>query len=163
MKRLIKTIMYAAMSVVATAVFTGCPPNCDLQPPLVNVDHETAVKASAAVNAVSTAISGASGSIDISRTVKDTYATVNQDDIAFIILIKAADCESRRKNFAAAQQLRDMAGAELARRHPGVATAHGMAKKKTPPNALTPVEEKVFAKSPIKEQIRASVSALKLQ
>jgi hypothetical protein len=130
---------------------------CDLQPPLTGTDHETQIKANAAADAISTAIAKGSIGVDISKTVKDTYTAVGKDDVAFIILIKAADCESRRGHVQAAADLRRLAGIELANRH------HVTPEPPPAPNELAKTEEKILRRSPIKSEIEASVNSLELK
>jgi hypothetical protein len=148
MKTIIETIFYA---VTATLV-SSCA--CKIEPPpsVMGTSREGAAK----VAADSLGSSVAKGEISGNYTgvVNRTYVTVAQDDVAFYLLLQAYNCESRRGHKEAANALLQTAREELARRHnatPVTVAAH--------PTTLTPTEEKVLSRSPLKEEISNKIAA----
>jgi len=136
-------------------VFWGCK-TCTIEPPPTGVQTDKEAGAKAAASALTTAISQGSIEGNYRNIVNTTYATVGQDDVALFMLLKASECESDKGHVAQANQLLDMARIQLAKRHDasGAAVAEN-------PTTLTPVEKKVLKTSPLKEDVKKTLEAIK--
>lgn len=151
-----KKLIQAGACVSMMVFLAGCAQQCKVEPPQTAVSGDKQIKAEAAANALTTAISGASAGVDYHNVVNKTYVTVGQDDVAFYLLMQAYNCESARGNAAGAAEILRLAREELARRHDvPPPPAHVAARSRK----LTKTEEKVLRKSPLKEKISSTLAA----
>lgn len=143
----------STLCILLAALCAGCQ-TCKVEPPpsVVGTDKEIAAKAAA--SALGSGVSGAEVSLNYKNIVNSTYVTVGQDDVAFYLLLQAANCESSRGHLAQADALIKAARQELARRHKAPA-----AMVSSHPDSLTPTEKQVLAKSPLKEEIKTTIAA----
>ena len=151
-----KTTIQLFLYLVIAGVLASCQ-TCKIEPPPTGVDKDKQAGAKAAADALSTAISKGSIEANYHNVVKTTYVTVNQDDVAFYLLLQAYNCESaRRGHVAQADALMKMAREELARRHQ--ASTGAIAEN---PTTLTPTEKRVLKESPLKQEIVETIKAPK--
>ena len=141
------------LCLVVAALLSACQ-TCKVNPPPSVVGTNKEIAAKAAASALATSVTGVEIGGNYKNIVNETYVTVGQDDVAFYLLLQAANCESSRGHLAQADALIMAAREELARRHraPVVAVASN-------PDTLTPTEKKVLAKSPLKEEIKSTIAA----
>lgn len=149
-----KSVTRLLLSGMTTALLSACA--CQIQPPpsVIGTDREAATKVAA--GELGTSITKGEVSANYKGVVNRTYVTVSQDDVAFYLLLQAYNCESRRGNTEAAKALLQTARQELARRHkskPAAVTSH--------PTTLTPTEDRVLKKSPLKKKISETLAAPK--
>jgi hypothetical protein len=145
----------STLCILLAALFAGCNgKTCKVEPPPSVVGTKKEIAAKAAASALGSGVSGIEAGGSYKNIVNSTYATVGQDDIAFYLLLQAANCESSRGHLAQADALIKAARQELARRHraPAVVVA-------SHPDSLTPTEKRVLAKSPLKEEIKTTIAA----
>jgi len=145
----------STLCILLAALFAGCNGNtCKVDPPPTVVGTDKEIAAKAAANALGSGVSGVELGGSYKNIVNSTYATVGQDDVAFYLLLQAANCESSRGHLAQADALIKAARQELARRHktaPAAVASH--------PDSLTPTEKQVLAKSPLKNEIKTTIAA----
>jgi hypothetical protein len=142
-----KAIHFLACSVVI-GLLAACKTTCKIEPPPTGVQADKAMGAKVAAEALSSAISKGSIEGNYRNMVNTTYVTVGQDDVALYLLLQAANCESAQGHAAQADQLLQMARQQLARRQKS--SPEAVAEN---PTNLTPTENKVLKKSPLKEEI----------
>jgi len=142
--------------ILMVVFLTACA--CKVEPPKTAVSADKQIKAQAAANALTTAVSGASGQVDYHNVVNTTYVTVGQDDVAFYLLMQAYNCESSRGHTAQAAEILRLARQELARRHRAQPPSTAVAVTST---SLTPTEHKVLKNSPLKDDIQKTIAAPK--
>ncbi|GEM_PF-3319246 len=152
-----KTSIRILSCLIFGSALVSCKTTCDIKPPpsVVGTDKEASAKVAA--NAISTAISGGEVSGSYKNVVNNTYQTVNQDDVAFYLLMQAYNCESARGHTAAAADILALARQELARRHKAEPQATPIAVTST---ALTSTEVKVLKNSPpaLKEEVKKTIA-----
>ena len=151
MKTTIQLLLYLTIA----GVLASCQ-TCKIEPPPTGVDKDKQAGAKAAADALSTAISKGSIEANYHNVVKTTYVTVDQDSVAFYLLLQAYNCESGRGHAAQADGLMKMAREELARRHQ--ASTGAIAEN---PTTLTPTEKRVLKESPLKQEIVETIKAPK--
>lgn len=152
-----KTIFRSAFCFVVLGALVSCRTTCDIKPPPSVTGTDKEMSAKVAANAISTAISGAEVSGSYKNVVNNTYQTVNQDDIAFYLLMQAYNCESSRGRTAAASEILALARQELARRHNATPASTPVAVTST---ALTSTEVKVLKNSPptLKDEVKKTIA-----
>ena len=152
-----KIFIQAGACVLMVVLLAACT-TCKIEPPQTAVSADKQLKAQAAANALTTAVSGASGQVDYHNVVNTTYVTVGQDDVAFYLLMQAYNCESSRGHTAQAAEILLLARQELARRHRAQPPSTAVAVTST---SLTPTEHKVLKNSPLKNDIQKTIAAPK--
>jgi hypothetical protein len=152
-----KTSLHILFCLVAGSALMSCRTTCDIKPPPSVAGTDKEMSAKVAANAISTAISGGEVSGSYKNVVNNTYQTVNQDDIAFYLLMQAYNCESGRGHTAAAAEILALARQELARRHNAAPAPTALAVTST---ALTSTEAKVLKNSPptLKEEVKKTIA-----
>lgn len=142
---------------MAASALMSCRTTCDIKPPPTVMGTDKEMSAKAAANAISSAISGGEVSGSYKHVVNNTYQTVNQDDIAFYLLMQAYNCESARGHTAAAAEILALARQELARRHDATPPPTPVAVTST---SLTATETKVLKNSSptVKEEVKKTIA-----
>jgi hypothetical protein len=153
-----KLFIQATACLLMVSVLAACTTTCKVEPPQTAVSADKQLKAEAAANALTTAISGASAGVDYHNVVNRTYVTVGQDDVAFYLLMQAYNCESSRGHTAQAAEILRLARQELARRHRAQPPSTAVAVTST---SLTPTEHQVLKHSPLKNDIQKTIAAPK--
>ena len=153
-----KLFIQATGCVLVVSVLAACTTTCKVEPPQTAVSADKQLKAEAAANAITTAISGVSAGVDYHNVVNRTYVTVGQDDVAFYLLMQAYNCESSRGHTAAAAEILRLARQELARRHRAQPPSTAVAVTST---SLTATEHQVLKNSPLKNDIQKTIAAPK--
>jgi len=152
-----KLFIQATVCVLVVSVLAACT-TCKIEPPQTAVSADKQLKAEAAANALTTAVSGASAGVDYHNVVNRTYVTVGQDDVAFYLLMQAYNCESSRGHTAQAAEILRLARQELARRHRAQPPSTAVAVTST---SLTATEHQVLKNSPLKNDIQKTIAVPK--
>lgn len=129
-----------------------CPP-CKIIPPPTGDERGVDLSAKLAADALSASLGKGEVSGNIKTTVKKTYGAVDKDDVALYLLLQAADCESRRGNEQAANEMRKTAREELLIRRN--ASRKEVAKVSSQPTKLTPTETKLLVPSLLSTDIQS--------
>ncbi|MEA3186907.1 MAG: hypothetical protein QOD99_737 [Chthoniobacter sp.] len=152
-----KRLTYILPAAALASLLSSCA-TCKIQPPPTVIGTSKEGAAKVAAKALPTSIADAEVSGNYKNVVNETFATVNQDDVAFYLLLQAYECESSHHRQAAANGILQVAREELARRHGGSTTAVA-----THPETLTSTEQRVLRTSPLKEEIATKIAEPKSQ
>jgi hypothetical protein len=106
------------------------------------------MRTTVAADALGASISKGELGVNYKNVVNKTYVSASQDVVAFYLLLQAYNSESRRGHKVAADALLQADREELARRH-----SVRIEPASLNPTALSPAENKIFRKSPLKQEI----------
>jgi hypothetical protein len=151
MKNLIQIV-----TAFSATLLWSCQTTCKILPPPTVTGTNKEITAKAAADALPAKIAKAEVSGSYKNVVNETFVAVNQDDVAFYLLLQAYECESSHGRKQQADALLQVAREELARRHGGSTAAVA-----SHPATLTPTEKQTFKKSPLKEEIATKLNTLK--